>query len=152
MKHGGDLGLAVARYGRTLDGWIDLSTGINPYSYALDNQVRNPANLTGLPAKVELEALLAAAREPYRVPNGLAVCAAPGTESFIWLMSFLLEGDTVLGSTTFESYAEALHVHLARARIWTRAFDDRPGFMRVGSPAGEAELDRLNAALATMPV
>ncbi|MGB3865261.1 MAG: threonine-phosphate decarboxylase, partial [Xanthobacteraceae bacterium] len=42
MKHGGDLGKAMARFGGAPDQWLDLSTGINPNPYpvpSLPNEV-----------------------------------------------------------------------------------------------------------------
>ncbi|HLO75006.1 MAG TPA: threonine-phosphate decarboxylase, partial [Magnetospirillum sp.] len=33
--HGGDLAAAEARWGRPAAGWLDLSTGINPWPYPL---------------------------------------------------------------------------------------------------------------------
>ncbi|MCP4822092.1 MAG: threonine-phosphate decarboxylase, partial [Shimia sp.] len=33
--HGGGIDAAVAQYGGTRDGWLDLSTGINPVPYPL---------------------------------------------------------------------------------------------------------------------
>lgn len=43
--------------------------------------------------------------------------------------------------------AAALHQRLARAGIWTRLFDDRPGLLRIGLPADDAGLERLAEAL-----
>ena len=34
-RHGGDLALASLRHGVPRDGWLDLSTGINPRPYPL---------------------------------------------------------------------------------------------------------------------
>jgi cobalamin biosynthetic protein CobC len=33
--HGGDLGLAEARFGKPKQGWLDLSTGISPFPYPI---------------------------------------------------------------------------------------------------------------------
>lgn len=43
----------------------------------------------------------------------------------------------------------ALIHHLGRAGIWTRAFPDNAGWLRLGLPASEREWRRLNAALAS---
>ena len=41
-SHGGDLGLAEARFGKPDKGWLDLSTGISPF----------PCTVPDLPAEV----------------------------------------------------------------------------------------------------
>ena len=35
VPHGGDLEAARRRFGAPAAGWLDLSTGVNPYAYAL---------------------------------------------------------------------------------------------------------------------
>jgi len=53
VPHGGDLRIAIERFGGTAERWIDLSTGINPHGYpvpALDSQawLRLPDDHDGL--------------------------------------------------------------------------------------------------------
>lgn len=109
MRHGGDLGPAIARYGIAPGDWLDLSTGINPHAYPLDEEAGAEAETEDrrLPDPVVLEALLDAARSAYRVPAGLDICAAPGTEILIRLLPWLTTGETVLLSTTYGSYRES---------------------------------------------
>lgn len=80
MLHGGERAIAAAS-GTPV--WLDLSTGINPhpYPYAASHEAQ-----TWLPQAGALEALLAAARTAYRVPQSAALVAAPGTQAILqWL-------------------------------------------------------------------
>ena len=79
--HGGGVDAAAARYGGTRADWLDLSTGINPVPYpvgAFDMDA-----WTALPDKGAQQALIAAAREFWQVPEGAAVLAAPGASALI---------------------------------------------------------------------
>ncbi|MGH1367853.1 MAG: threonine-phosphate decarboxylase CobD [Maritimibacter sp.] len=79
--HGGGLDAAVAKYGGTRAGWIDLSTGINPHPYPLPDL---PADTwASLPDEAANLALEAAARAFWNVPEGAAVLAAPGASCLI---------------------------------------------------------------------
>ncbi len=82
--HGGDLGRARALFPAAPEPWIDLSTGINPIPYPLPAL---PLSLwQRLPAADDEAALLAAARNAYRVPAGAGIVAAPGTQILIDLL------------------------------------------------------------------
>jgi cobalamin biosynthetic protein CobC len=59
-----------------------------------------------------------------------------------------LIGGTTLYRLVRHAAAAALHAHLARQRVWTRVFDWDHTLMRFGLPGGEANLARLQAALA----
>lgn len=112
--HGGDLGAARALFPDAPEPWIDLSTGINPCPYPLPEL---PLSLwQALPSAREEEGLLAAARKAYRVPPGMSVVAAPGTQILIELLprSIPAGSAAVLGPT----YAEhALAWNKARHRV-----------------------------------
>jgi cobalamin biosynthesis protein CobC len=110
MRHGGDLGQASRHYGIAEAEWLDLSTGINPRPWA-GAAALGPAELRldRLPDAATLEALLAAARRAYRVPPGLAVAAAPGSEAIIRALPRLVCGPAALVATSYGSYAEAWH-------------------------------------------
>ncbi|WP_420332256.1 threonine-phosphate decarboxylase CobD [Roseibium sp.] len=106
MKHGGDLSLAVERFGGTLDDWLDLSTGINPYAYPFDREIAT-ASWTTLPNRVAEEQLLSAARRAYQVPDHLGLVAAPGTQILLSLLPSLLpEGPAALAAPTYSSHKE----------------------------------------------
>ena len=79
--HGGGVDAAVAKWGGPRDAWIDLSTGINPLPYPV-NDVPVRA-WTTLPDQAAQEGLIAAARQFWSVPKEAAVLAAPGASALI---------------------------------------------------------------------
>lgn len=114
MEHGGDLALAIERFGGRRDDWLDLSTGINPHSYPVPADL--PPHLwTALPSKAALETVVAAARKAYSVPDHLGIAAGPGTQILLSMLPTVLpEGSVVLASPTYSSHKA----------VWTR--EDRP--------------------------
>lgn len=84
VQHGGDLEAATAAYGAPKDGWLDLSTGINPAPYPLP-LVPDEA-WTRLPSAGALYALVERARAAYGVPDTAAFAAAPGAQSLLSLL------------------------------------------------------------------
>ena len=92
--HGGNLAAAERRFGPApASGWMDLSTGINPFPYPHIAFERSA--LTRLPDSAALERLLAAARRYYRLPDGAGIVAASGTQQIIQLLPHLLTGNRV---------------------------------------------------------
>jgi cobalamin biosynthesis protein CobC len=87
-EHGGDLSAARLSYPQAPEPWLDLSTGVNPYSYPCGDV---PAGcLTKLPDAGELLALGAAASKAYGAPARVQIIAAPGTQAIInWLPRLL---------------------------------------------------------------
>ncbi|NNG04622.1 MAG: threonine-phosphate decarboxylase, partial [Inquilinus sp.] len=82
--HGGDLAWAERRFGRPAAGWVDLSTGINPWPYPLPTL---PAEAWArLPDAAALGALEAAAAGCYGAPSPEHIAAAPGTQALIRLL------------------------------------------------------------------
>ncbi len=103
--HGGDLGAARRAFPAAPEPWLDLSTGINPYSYpvpALGKDV-----FTRLPEPEALLALEMAARRAYRAPGRCAVVAAAGSQALIGLLPGLFPARRVgvLGFTYAEHEA-----------------------------------------------
>ncbi|MCZ8183605.1 MAG: threonine-phosphate decarboxylase CobD [Beijerinckiaceae bacterium] len=126
MQHGGDLGEAMARFGGKREDWLDLSTGISPFPYPL--RTLGSHLWTALPGRHELDALLAAARIAYRVPDSHDIVAAPGTQSLIqWIPRLAARGGKV--GVTEPSYAE-------HARAWQQAGYETEAF-RPGRPLAE---------------
>ncbi|MEX2617038.1 MAG: threonine-phosphate decarboxylase CobD [Alphaproteobacteria bacterium] len=81
LPHGGDIADAEARFGVPAAGWLDLSTGINPDSYpGLDVMAETWQRL---PQSGAMNGLLAAARRYYRVPDGVALVAAAGSQAVL---------------------------------------------------------------------
>lgn len=109
MRHGGDLSAASRSFGRAEADWLDLSTGINPRPWPLEDRpgLGALAGVARLPSPAALEALLATARQAYGVPAEIAVAAAPGTEVLIRMLPRLLAGATFLLDTSYRSYGEA---------------------------------------------
>lgn len=99
IEHGGDPAAVEARFGTPLHGWLDLSTGINPVAYAVPPMPQDV--LARLPRRAEMDALLAAARRAYGVPDHAAIVAAPGTQALIQLVPTLFAPSdvTVMGPT-----------------------------------------------------
>ncbi|WP_318245893.1 threonine-phosphate decarboxylase CobD [Stappia stellulata] len=111
MKHGGDLGAAIARHGGLAEDWLDLSTGINPHAYPLDPPLSRDA-WTRLPARGALERLLEVARAAYGVPDHLRLVAGPGTQALLSRLPALLPaGDVAIVGPTYSSHAD----------VWQRA-------------------------------
>ena len=86
IEHGGDTTDAEARYGRPRDGWIDLSTGINPDAYPVGDW---PAAWTHrLPDKALYRALNDAAAACFAIAPDRLI-ATPGTQAAIQGLSRL---------------------------------------------------------------
>lgn len=94
------------RFGEPADGWVDLSTGINPRPWRVD-----PALLEGLhalPDSARLESLLVAAAGAYGTGDAARVAAAPGTQALIqWLPRLRAPGRTAIVSPTYGEHAAA---------------------------------------------
>ncbi len=97
--HGGDLSWADERFGIPAPGWIDLSTGINPFPYPVG--AIPPTAWTRLPDARALGALIDAAARRYRAPGPDWVAAAPGSQILIQLLPRLraLSRVAVIGPT-----------------------------------------------------
>jgi cobalamin biosynthetic protein CobC len=122
MQHGGDLTAAMATHGGSRDGWLDLSTGINPFAWPSPPDLPSEA-WTSLPTSGALGRLLVVARGAYGVPDGAAIVAAPGTQSLIqWLPQIAPPGPVAIVQPTYAEHAIA----------WRRAGHDV-----IGSSAAE---------------
>ncbi|HEY9164468.1 MAG TPA: threonine-phosphate decarboxylase CobD [Magnetovibrio sp.] len=99
IEHGGDPAAVAARFGTPANGWLDLSTGINPVPYKVPSMPESV--LAQLPRQREMDDLLEAARRAYGVPDQAAIVAAPGTQALIQLVPSLFAPSdvTVLGPT-----------------------------------------------------
>lgn len=84
LQHGGRLAEAERRFGRPSAGWLDLSTGINPFAYPVPAL---PAEAwQRLPDEGDMALLMAAARRYYGTTAGQPMAAAPGSQALIqWL-------------------------------------------------------------------
>lgn len=104
LHHGGRLDQASAAFGEPPAGWLDLSTGINPFAY--DALTIQPDLIRRLPHDGDLGGLLLAARSAYGLDPATAVAAAPGTQAIIQILPHLREPSAVavLGPT-YEEHA-----------------------------------------------
>jgi cobalamin biosynthetic protein CobC len=105
LVHGGDLSDAVIQFGIPVDGWLDLSTGINPVAYP--NTDVDAANLKSLPQKSTIEGLLKSARTFYDVAPTASFIAAPGTQALLQVLPSLRDrSDVAIVVPTYEEHAE----------------------------------------------
>ena len=116
--HGGRLDAAAAQYGGFRDDWIDLSTGINPVPYPIEDV---PASAwTDLPDQNATAAFIKAARRHWRCPDDAAVLPVPGLSSAIALIPWLTPSAQVrITEPTYNEHAAAF-----RAAGWEVSSDD----------------------------
>ncbi|GHA02441.1 threonine-phosphate decarboxylase [Arenicella chitinivorans] len=88
-KHGGDVGRAILQYGGSAQDWLDLSTGISPWSYPLPNI--DDALWHQLPT--EPTSLSLAAADYYGCTRAHVV-ATPGSQLAIRLLPTLLHAQS----------------------------------------------------------
>ena len=106
LPHGGDLAAAEAQYGPPQQGWIDLSTGINPIPYPVGN-IEAEA-FSRLPEKPALDDLRLSALDYYAAPSLESVVAAPGTQALIqWLPKLRPRSRVCVISPTYAEHAHA---------------------------------------------
>ena len=104
--HGGGLDDAVALFGGCREDWLDLSTGINPVPYPVS---KLPDDVwTALPDRAAVDALIAAARAIWSVPDSAEVLPAPGLSSLIARLPHLLSPTSVqIPGPTYNEHAAA---------------------------------------------
>lgn len=109
LDHGGGVDTAVAQWGGKRDSWLDLSTGINPVPYPVEG-VSN-RDWTALPDTKAHAKLIQAAREFWRVPDGIDIVAASGASALIAQMPSLFSGSQVhIPGPTYNEHAAAFQV------------------------------------------
>lgn len=90
-RHGGDISVAISKYGGKPEDWLDLSTGVSPWSYPLPKL--NDELWRTLPKKPSN--LLAVASNYYACDRG-AIALVPGTQPAIRLLpTFIKASSTV---------------------------------------------------------
>jgi cobalamin biosynthetic protein CobC len=106
VDHGGSLDRARALFPYAPEPFIDLSTGINPYSYPLFDL---PATaLLRLPEQARLRELKAVAAAAYSAPSPQNVVAAPGTQILLPLVAGLVkQGRAMVLGPTYAEHARA---------------------------------------------
>ncbi|WP_068089223.1 threonine-phosphate decarboxylase [Polycladidibacter stylochi] len=118
MLHGGDLKQAIEVYGGDFEDWLDLSTGINPFSYPIDG-VAEAASWQRLPADGALAELIETAKSTYEISPGTSVVAAAGTQTVIQLLPLLFAGfeRVEIVGPTYGSYADAWQLFGKKAHL-----------------------------------
>ena len=102
IVHGGDLDAARAAFPGAPEPWVELSTGINPWSYPLPPI---PADAWArLPGRSAEAALREAAAACYGAPSPDLVAAAPGSQALIQILPRLRPLGTV--AVLAPTYAE----------------------------------------------
>jgi len=103
-EHGGDPQTLEHLYGQPKQGWLDLSTGINPQLYTPKGL--DPENWGSLPSTTSLSNLNQAAAARYGVSDPELITAAPGTQALIqWLPRMRPAGRVYVISPTYNEHA-----------------------------------------------
>jgi cobalamin biosynthetic protein CobC len=106
-NHGGDLAWASQKFGIPIDKWLDLSTGINPYSYPVLQIQKDDWHF--LPTRVQLEGVIDAARIYYCVPDKTKIIIGPGSQMLVNCLALILPEPKKIAIIypTYEGHAQA---------------------------------------------
>lgn len=104
--HGGGLDAAIKAYGGTRDGWLDLSTGINPVPYPMPAL---PSDAwTALPDEAAFARLYALARSFWNVPAKAGIIGATGASAIIAALPHVIPGrDVCIPGPTYNEHGAA---------------------------------------------
>ena len=106
LLHGGDLGAARSLFPNAPQPLIDLSTGINPYSYPVPKLSERV--FTRLPEPAATQALRVAAAHRYEAASAGHVAAAPGTQILLPRVAGLIRpGRAAVLGPTYNEHAIA---------------------------------------------
>ena len=102
LTHGGDLSAARRMFPDAPEPFIDLSTGINPFSYPLPAVATN--DFIRLPDRTRIRNLAAIAARWYGASSAEGVVLAPGTQILLPIVAALIPpgGAAILGPTYSE--------------------------------------------------
>jgi cobalamin biosynthetic protein CobC len=118
IAHGGALSEAIAQYGGSASEWLDLSTGISPFSLPLPEL---PTDCwRRLPERAEIERVCELAKRHYGA--SVVPVAVPGTQAAIQLLPFLTPNasEVAIVSPTYGEYARAYQRMDVAVDPWTR--------------------------------
>ncbi|MDC3108042.1 aminotransferase class I/II-fold pyridoxal phosphate-dependent enzyme [Paracoccaceae bacterium] len=107
MQHGGDIELAIKKYGGARENWIDLSTGINGTSYPWQQSIK--VELRNLPSNKLLVNLEQAAATAYKVAENKDTAAISGAQQIINLLPICLKScnSVAILGPTYNEYEKA---------------------------------------------
>src|SRR3974377_1614905 len=106
LTHGGDLAAAYAMFPNASQPFIDLSTGINPYSYPLPRLAA--ATFVRLPDETVLRGLCGAGARAYGASSAEEVVPAPGTQILLPLVAKMaLPGRAAVLGPTYSEHLRA---------------------------------------------
>jgi cobalamin biosynthetic protein CobC len=106
LAHGGDLAAARQMFPNAPEPFIDLSTGINPYPYALPPLP--PEIFARLPDRASVRRLAEIAARYYGAPSADHVLPAPGTQILLPQVAMLVPpGRATILHTTYAEHARA---------------------------------------------
>lgn len=104
IAHGGDLGAIARTYPAAPAPWVDLSTGINPWSYPYAD---SPPDLNGLPCNAEVHACRESMAH-YLGCASEAITLMPGSQIGISLLPHLMpQSSVVIVGPTYEEHAHS---------------------------------------------
>ena len=98
IQHGGDIDLAIKKYGGEREDWIDRSTGINGASYPWQQSIE--VKLRNLPSNKLLVNLERAASTAYKVAENTETAAVSGAQQIISLLPIFLKSYKVFNLIT----------------------------------------------------
>ena len=107
MQHGGDIDLAIKKYGGARENWIDLSTGINGASYPWQESIN--VELRNLPSNKILMQLEKAAARAYKIAECTETAAVSGAQQIINLLPLCLKScnSVAILGPTYNEYEKA---------------------------------------------
>ena len=106
VYHGGDLASATREFGCPTDGWLDLSTGINPLPWSVPPRMFE--SLCCLPDSEQIEMLNTAAAEAYGIEEIGCIACGPGSQALIqWLPRLRDKCRVAVFAPTYGEHAHA---------------------------------------------
>ena len=107
IHHGGDIDLAIKKYGGEREDWIDLSTGINGASYPWQESIN--VELRNLPSNKILMQLEKAAARAYKIAESADTAAVSGAQQIINLLPLCLKScnSVAILGPTYNEYEKA---------------------------------------------
>ena len=107
IQHGGDIDLAIKKYGGEREDWIDLSTGINGASYPWQESIN--VELRNLPSNKILMQLEKAAARAYKIAECTETAAVSGAQQIINLLPLCLKScnSVAILGPTYNEYEKA---------------------------------------------